>query len=880
MSTPKTSAQIREAYLKFFESKGCQRWASSSLVPDDPSLLLTVAGMVQFKPYFLQQKHINSQYIGTCTSQKCVRTNDIELIGTDGRHLSFFEMLGNFSFGQYFKKEMCAWAWEFSTEILGLEPNRIYVTVFLDDDEAAQIWEEVGVDPSHISRLGEEDNFWTAGPTGPCGPCSEMYYDQGEDVGCKSKDCKPGCDCDRFLEYWNLVFTQFDRQEDGTLVPLEKKNIDTGMGLERAAAIMQGVTSNFDTDILRALVSVGEKLTGKKYGVDNAVDLSLRIMADHTRAITFMLGDGILPSNEGRGYVLRRLLRRAVRHGHIQGIEKPFLKEFLSVIIDLMGHEFPEIVENRALIEQTMLSEEERFRQTIANGEHYLKETLEQMNKGDVLDGARAFKLHDTFGFPFELTEEICAESGVYVDKAAFNKEMEAQRLRARSARKDDAWADVGDIYTKILDEMGEPEFVGYRFDEVNACIKALIVDGALVDEVSCGTQCALVLDKTPFYGEMGGQVGDTGRIFCDGVELEVKDTLKPEAGLPVHMCHVLEGSVKVGDEVCAQIDVKRRARIARNHTATHILQKALSTVLGDHVKQAGSSVYPERFRFDFTHFEAMTSQQIKEVENLCNKIIMSDLPVRAYETSLTAARESGVLALFGEKYGEFVRVVEVGNFSRELCGGTHVGKSSEIGLMKIVQETSVGANTRRIEAITSLDAFEYLSARELALDKVANVLACAPLEAPSRVETLKEHCGKLELQVKRQKKANATNDVCALIDEAKNASGYKVIIANLQENDIDGMRQAWDFVKTKAGENAFAIVFAACNPESGKPLLLCAGNDAAVKAGFNAGLVVKEVAHHIKGGGGGKPGMAQAGGSDANGIKNMLDACAKFLGV
>lgn len=880
MSAPKTSAEIREAYLKFFESKGCQRWQSSSLVPDDPSLLLTVAGMVQFKPYFLQQKHIDSRYIGTCTSQKCVRTNDIELIGTDGRHLSFFEMLGNFSFGEYFKEEMCAWAWEFSTTVLCLEPERIYVTVFLDDDEAAAIWEKVGVDPSHISRLGEEDNFWTAGPTGPCGPCSEMYYDLGPEVGCQSPDCKPGCDCDRFLEYWNLVFTQYDRQEDGTMVPLQKKNIDTGMGLERAAAIMQGVTSNFDTDILHALIGVGEKLTQKTYGTDDNVDLSLRIMADHTRAITFMLGDGILPSNEGRGYVLRRLLRRAVRHGYIQGIDKPFLKEFLAVIIDLMGAEFPEIVENRTFIEQTMLSEEERFRQTIANGEHYLTEALEKMQPGDTLDGVRAFTLHDTFGFPFELTEEICAESGIKVDKEGFDVEMKAQRDRARAARKDDAWSDVGDIYTTVLDKQGEPEFVGYRYDEADAQVTALIVDGALVETVDKGSQVAVVLDKTPFYGEMGGQVGDTGIISGDGFELEVQDTIKPESGLPVHKCLVKQGSISVGQEVHAAIDVERRARIARNHTATHILQKALSVVLGDHVKQAGSIVYPERFRFDFTHFEAMTPSQIKEVEKICNKIIMSDLPVHAYETSLTAARESGVLALFGEKYGEFVRVIEVGNFSRELCGGTHVGRSSEIGLMKIVQETSIGANTRRIEAVTSFDAFAYLSEREQVLEQIAATMSCTELEAPARVVALKEHATQLEIQAKRQRKAAAANSVASLFDKAQQANGYKVIIADLGENAVNDMRQAWDIVKTQAQGEAFAVIFFAQNPQGNKPLLLCAGNEAACTAGFDAGAIVKSVAPCIKGGGGGKPAMAQAGGSDAAGISEGIKAAKELLGV
>ena len=439
-SVPTTSAEIREAYLKFFEEKGCQRWPSSSLIPDDPSLLLTVAGMVQFKPYFLQQKHLDDRYIGATTAQKCVRTNDIDIIGTDGRHLSFFEMLGNFSFGKYFKKEMCAWAYEFSTEVLKLEKDRIHVTVFTDDDEAAEIWEKVGVAPDHITRLGEDDNFWVAGPTGPCGPCSEMYYDQGPEVGCGRPDCAPGCDCDRFLEYWNLVFTQFDRQEDGSMVPLAHGNIDTGMGLERVAGIMQGVVSNFDTDILRGLVGVGERLSGKTYGVDEKVDLSLRIMADHSRAITFMVGDGILPSNEGRGYILRRLLRRAVRHGRLIGIEGPFLKEFLDAIVEEMGPVYPEIVENKALIEKVLESEEERFSRTIDMGEKFLDDALEGLKEGDTLDGVTAFTLHDTYGFPYELTAEICAERGINVDKDGFDEEMTAQRERARAARNDEAW--------------------------------------------------------------------------------------------------------------------------------------------------------------------------------------------------------------------------------------------------------------------------------------------------------------------------------------------------------------------------------------------------------------------------------------------------------
>ena len=876
---PTTSAEIREAYLNFFEQKGCQRWASSSLVPDDPSLLLTVAGMVQFKPYFLQQKHIDPRYVGTTTAQKCVRTNDIDIIGTDGRHLSFFEMLGNFSFGEYFKEEMCAWAWEFSTEVLQLDPERIHVTVFTDDDEAAEIWEKVGVPKSHITRLGEEDNFWVAGPTGPCGPCSEMYYDQGPDVGCGGPDCKPGCDCDRFLEYWNLVFTQYDRQEDGTMVPLAKKNIDTGMGLERAAGIQQGVVSNFDTDILAGLIKVGERLTGKKYGSDEKVDLSLRIMADHSRAITFMVGDGVLPSNEGRGYVLRRLLRRAVRHGRLQGIEGPFLSNFLEVIVAEMGASYPEIVENKALIEKVLLTEEERFNRTIDHGERFLEEALAGLREGDTLGGVEAFTLHDTYGFPFELTAEICAERGIQVDKAGFDVEMTAQRERARAARDEEAWSGFGDVYTHVLDAHGPSEFVGYKHDACEAGIVALIVDGALADEVNEGDEATIILDKTPFYGEMGGQVGDTGTIASDAGTFTVSDTVKPEEGLPAHKGTVASGTLHTGETVHAAIDTQRRALIRRNHTATHILQKALSLVLGEHVKQAGSLVAPERLRFDFTHFEPMTHEQIVAVEDICNEVIMGDAQVLAYETSLTAARESGVLALFGEKYGEFVRVIEVGSFSKELCGGTHVGRSSEIGMLKIVSEGSIGANTRRVEAVTSLAAYRYVARREDELFETAHFLGVPPLDVSERVAKMQKQLDGYEAAAKRAKKAAAEGDIREKIKAALNVGPYMLVVAYLEElGSVDGLRTSWDIVKQRAQERPFAAVLFTINASKGTPLMLAAGNDGAVAAGFDANAVIKQVAPILGGGGGGKPGMAQAGGKDAGKIDEAIAKTKEIL--
>ena len=630
-----TSAEIREKYLSFFEEKGMKRMPSSSLIPDDPSLLLTSAGMVQFKPYFLHQKELDPAYIGTTTVQKCVRTNDIDIIGTTGRHQSFFEMLGNFSFGKYFKKEMCAWAYEFSTEVLELPAEKLYFTVFEDDDETIEIWKSLGVPEDHISKLGEEDNFWRAGPTGPCGPCSELYYDQGPEVGCGKPDCKPGCDCDRFLEYWNLVFTQFDGQEDGTLAPLKTKNIDTGMGLERIAGIMQGVTNNYDTDVLRSLVAVGERLSGIEYGTNPDVDLSLRIIADHSRAITFMIADGILPSNEGRGYVLRRLLRRAIMKAHLIGIEGNFLNEYVDEIVRLMGHVYPEIVENRELERRLITAEEDRFGSTLRQGRAFLEEELKALD-GKVLAGEKAFTLHDTYGFPVEITSEICADAGVSVDMDGFERCMQEQRDRARAAGAKDAeaaWSTYGGIHAEVLKEVGPTNFVGYENLNSEAQVVALIKEGERVETASAGENVEIILDTTSFYAEMGGEVGDTGTIFSNaGVVAEVNDTKAPEKGLVCHYATIAKGNLSVGESVTASVDAKRRAAITRNHTATHILHASLRKVLGDHVTQAGSYVGPDRLRFDFTHFEALTPEQISAIEQLANEEIMKAVSMHIYK--------------------------------------------------------------------------------------------------------------------------------------------------------------------------------------------------------------------------------------------------------
>ena len=837
--------------------------------------------MVQFKPYFLHVKEFDDAYEGATTVQKCVRTNDIENIGVTGRHHTFFEMLGNFSFGEYFKKEMCEWALDFSVNELELPMDRLYFTVFEDDDETIEIWKSLGVDESHITRLGEDDNFWRAGPTGPCGPCSELYFDQGEHVGCGSPDCAPGCDCDRFLEYWNCVFTQYDGQEDGTLAPLPKKNIDTGMGLERIAAIMQGVQSNFDTDVLHGLIEVGERLSGRKYGECEADDMALRVMADHSRAVTFMIADGILPSNEGRGYVLRRLLRRAVMKGQLLGIEGAFMRNYVDQIIEVMGEVYPEAVENRNLICSVVENEEERFGATLSQGRAFLAETLGELS-GKVLSGKVAFTLHDTYGFPLEVTQEICAEQGIEVDTQEFAECMQQQRERARAATKGDAeaaWSTYDGTMTAILEQVGETDFCGYTKNQADCKVLALVKDGARVDSLKAGEQGGIVLEKTPFYAEKGGQVGDTGIIYAPDMRATVTDTQEPEKGLVVHYVRVEEGQIAEGSQVRASIDSLRRERIRRNHSATHILHWALREVLGDHVKQAGSLVAPDRLRFDFTHFEGATREQLAEVERLANRKIMENHRVNTYETSLVSAREAGVTGLFGEKYGEFVRVVDMEGFSQELCGGTHVSATSEIGLVKIISEGSVGSNLRRIEAVTSFDALEYLNRVEAELLEASAILRVPPFDVSERSAANVKSIKEMTHQLKRGMSTIADDGITKLLDLAVEAKGdYPVIIAqHIKPTDAGSLRNAWDVLRGRMAKPG-AVVLAAVSEKDGNPLLLAAGTQEAVDAGFNAGAVIKAISGNIKGGGGGKPTMAQAGGKDASGLEAALDAAREML--
>lgn len=871
-----TTAEIRETYLKYFEDKGCRIMHSSSLIPDDPSLLLTSAGMVQFKPYFLQQKKLPDQYIGTTTAQKCVRTNDIDIIGTTGRHLSFFEMLGNFSFGKYFKKEMCAWALDFSVNVMGLEFDRLWFSVYEDDDESIEIWKNLGVDESRIVKLGEEDNFWRAGPTGPCGPCSELYYDQGPEFGCGSPDCAPGCECDRYLEYWNLVFTQFDGQEDGTLVPLPKKNIDTGMGLERMAAIMQGVQSNYETDVLRSLIGVGEKLFNVKYKEDPKVDLSLRIIADHSRAVTFMIGDGILPGNEGREYVLRRLLRRCVMKAYLMGYQGSFLENYIKEILNLMGDVYPELLDNKDLILGVVKAEEERFGATLRQGSEILDDILGDSMEGFEIPGEQVFLLHDTYGFPMEVTKEIAEERGCSIDKAGFHECMEQQRDRARAANlddTDDAWGVEGGL---TFAGIPATEFVGYNELECESKVIAIIKDNAKVEVLRSGEKGIVFFDKTCFYGEMGGQVGDTGTIVCDNCKCSVENTSHPESTLTAHNVLIEQGLLRVDDTVKLSVDKKRRSRISRNHSATHILHWALKQVLGDHVNQAGSYVAPDRLRFDFTHFEALTKDQIAKVEKMANDKVMEAMDVDIYETSLDEARKSGVTALFGEKYGDEVRVVNVGDFSSELCGGCHVGNSAEIGLIKITNETSVGANARRIEAVSSYDAYNYCTERIDVLNSASSLLRCQVKQVPARIEGQINDIRRLKKNIEiisSKASEDAFDNVIDNIIQTK--AGYKLCIHNLVNLEGNDIKKGWDILVDHSGDNV-ACVLGGIN--NNKAVLLAAGTQKAIDAGFNAVDVIKTISKHIQGGGGGKPRMAQAGGKNTDGIDDALAAAKEML--
>ena len=876
-----TTAEIRSAYLNFFKEKGCKLYPSSSLVPDDPSLLLANAGMNQFKEYYQGKKTMKE--IGACSCQKCVRTNDIDIIGADGRHASFFEMLGNFAFGGVTKEQACAWAYELITEVFKLPKERLHFTVFTDDDETHDVWRALGVAEDHITRLGEDDNFWAAGPTGPCGPCSEIYFDLGEEVGCGREDCAPGCDCDRFLEFWNLVFTQFDRQEDGSMPELPHRNLDTGMGLERMAAIMQHKSSFFDGDVMQSLIKLGEEISGATYVDDDysGASRSLRIIADHARSVNFLISDGVLPGNEGRGYVLRRLLRRAVFHGRLLGIEDAFLGRFIDAVNDVMGEAYPNLIENAALVKGIVSAEEERFSNTLNNGRVYLDEQLAALAAGEQLPGKAAFMLHDTFGFPIDLTVEIAEGAGHAVDIEGFDAEMAEQKARARAAAKGDAWGSFNDVWTELSDELPATEFMGYDHESVEgARVLAIVVDGARVKTAEGGVDVQVVLDRTPFYAEMGGQKGDRGLIDSDSGQVLVRDTVS-KGGLYVHE-GTLSGTLSEGDTVFAGYDLERRALVRRNHTATHLLDAALKEVLGDHVNQAGSLVAYDYLRFDFTHFEALSSDQIKAVERLVNREILAAKPVVTRVMGIEEAKASGAVALFGEKYGDVVRVVSVGEedrpFSRELCGGTHAANTAELGLFKIISESSTGSNIRRIEAATSAGAIEWLENRAALAEQAAGALKCRIDEVPARIASLQADVREVNQKLKAALTGASSDAISSAIEGALDADGYKLVLAQLSGLEASELRNVWDTIRQKVSGPVACVV--ATVTEKGTPALLAAATDDAVSAGFKAGDVIKEISAHVGGRGGGKPTMAQAGGKDASGIPAALDAARALLGL
>ena len=864
--------EIREKYLSFFESKGHLRMESFPLVPqNDKSILLINAGMTPLKPYFTGQQTPPRKRVTTC--QKCIRTPDIERVGKTARHGTFFEMLGNFSFGDYFKHEATAWAWEFVTKVMNLPVDRLYVTVYQDDDEAYDIWtKEVGVDPSHVSRLGKEDNFWEHG-SGPCGPCSEIYFDRGPEKGCGKPDCKVGCDCDRYVEFWNLVFTQFNNDGNGNYTLLEKKNIDTGMGLERLACIMQGVDSLFDVDTIRNITARLSEMSDKKYGESAATDVSLRVVTDHIRSTTFMVCDGVLPSNEGRGYVLRRLLRRAARHGKLLGIkDSHFLCELVDVVIHESGEAYPDLVEKADYIKKVIENEENSFNQTIDRGLILLSDLTDKLSAEGktVLPGEDAFRLYDTFGFPLDLTIEILEEKGMSVDEDGYNALMKEQKEKARAARgTDTAWK--GD---ETLDGLNKTVFTGYENLSDDATVLALIINNERVAEAFTGAEVQIVLDRTPFYGESGGQVGDKGFIEKDGAVVRIND-VKRVNGIFVHYGTVESGEISVSDKVSTEVDKENRYSIMRNHSSVHLLQSALREVLGTHVAQAGSYVDANRARFDFSHFEAMTAEQISRVEKIVNSHIFEALPVTKTEMAIEEAKKTGAIALFGEKYGETVRVVKMGDVSTELCGGTHVDNTGMLGCFKILSEQGISAGVRRIEAITGTNVLDYIDEKLSLIAKTAQVFKCNSNDIALKAEQNVAELKAAEKQISELNSKLASGALDEIIAKAVRTDKF-TLVSGIINAKADVLREMCDKVKDK-DDNA-VVILASEDAETGKVIIACACGRNAVKNGAHAGNIVKKAAVICGGGGGGRPDSATAGGRDVSKIAEALKEAAAFV--
>ena len=867
--------ELRKMFLDFMESKGHLVMKSFPLVPQgDKSVLLINAGMTPLKPYFTGAEKPPRKRVSTC--QKCIRTGDIENVGKTARHGTLFEMLGNFSFGDYFKREALNWSWEFLTQVVGLDPDRLYPSVYVDDDEAFQIWnKEIGIPAERIFKFGKEDNFWEHG-AGPCGPCSEIYYDRGEKYGCGKPGCTVGCDCDRYMEVWNDVFTQFENDGNGNYTELKQKNIDTGMGLERLAVVVQDVDSIFDVDTICSLRNLVSKISGKEYGVKHEYDVSIRLITDHIRSATFMISDGIMPTNEGRGYVLRRLIRRAARHGRLLGIEGAFLSKLSEEVINGSKDGYPELEEKKDFIFRVLTNEENQFNKTIDQGLRILGDMEEDMNQAGekTLSGANAFKLYDTYGFPLDLTKEILEEKGYQVDEDGFKAAMDEQRKKARDAREVTNYMGADATVYDQIDTSVTTEFVGYDHLTFDSKVTVLTTETEVVSSLMEGQKGTVFVEQTPFYATMGGQVGDTGVIQTANGRFVVEDTIKLRGGKFGHVGYMESGMISEGETVSLIVDSQARKDTEKNHSATHLLQKALKVVLGAHVEQKGSLVTPDRLRFDFAHFQAMTSEELSKVEDLVNEKIQASLPVNTNVMDIEEAKKSGAMALFGEKYTQKVRVVSMGDFSKELCGGTHVANTGEIMLFKIVSEAGIAAGVRRIEALTGKGVIEYYKKQEEMLQEAAKALKANPSQVVEKIQHLQSELKAVSSENESLKSKLAQGALGDVMDQVVEVKGIRLLAAKVEGVDMKGLRDLGDQLKEKLGEGV--VVLAAVN--DGKVNVLAMATDAAQKAGAHAGNLVKAVAAIVGGGGGGRPNMAQAGGRNPEKADEAIAAAAGIL--
>ena len=867
--------ELRQMFLDFFESKGHLVMNSFSLVPqNDKSLLLINAGMAPLKPYFTGAEIPPRTRVATC--QKCIRTGDIENVGKTARHGTFFEMLGNFSFGDYFKHEAIAWSWEFLTQVVGLDPDRLYPSVYMEDDEAFDIWnKEVGIPAERIFRFGKEDNFWEHG-AGPCGPCSEIYYDRGEKYGCGKPDCTVGCDCDRYIEVWNNVFTQFENDGEGHYETLKQKNIDTGMGLERLAVVVQDVDSIFDVDTICALRNKVCEIAGKTYGADHDADVSIRLITDHMRSATFLISDGVMPTNEGRGYVLRRLIRRAARHGRLLGIQGQFLAKLSATVIEGSKDGYPELEEKKDFILNVLTNEENQFNKTIDQGLKILNDMEEDMKAAgkNTLSGSDAFKLYDTYGFPMDLTKEILEEKGYQIDEDGFKAEMDAQRERARTAREVTNYMGADATVYDEIDTSITTEFTGYDKLEDTSKVTVMTTDTEIVDSLMEGQSGTIFVEHTPFYATMGGQEGDKGVISTENGVFRVEDTIKLRGGKYGHVGTMESGMISKGEAVTLKVCTAGRADTCKNHSATHLLQKVLKTVLGSHVEQKGSLVTPTRLRFDFAHFQPMTAEEIAKVEELVNKEIQAGLEVKTQIMGIEEAKKTGAMALFGEKYGDEVRVVSMGDFSIELCGGTHVANTSAITLFKIVSEAGVAAGVRRIEALTGNNVLEYYKEMETNLHNIAKMLKTSPAEIQDKITHLQKEVKELHSENESLKSKMAQESLGDVMDQVVEVKGVKVLASTVTDVDMNGLRDLGDQLKEKLGEGVVVLASA----KDGKVSLLAMATQGAMDKGAHAGNLIKAVAAIVGGGGGGRPNMAQAGGKKPEKIGEAIAKIPEFV--